>query len=151
MTLFYFQGAAMYIGEIADKDIRGRLGTGFNLMRLLGSIFVLSVGPFVSFRALAAICSVVPVIFFVCFYFTPESPYYLVKKGKINDAIKVLGILSPQNCSKEEVHIKLKSIQESVDKDMQNSTSYFSLFHKDVRMSLVVMLGKIVTILPLFK
>jgi MFS family permease len=47
-------------------------------------------GAFLSWRAQALICSVIPVIIFFLMIFVPESPFYLAKKGKFLEGEKAL-------------------------------------------------------------
>ncbi|XP_017782648.1 PREDICTED: facilitated trehalose transporter Tret1-like [Nicrophorus vespilloides] len=121
---FVVNGCSIYNGEIADSDIRGKLGTSFNLMKLVGNMLVLGAGPFISYQALGAICAVVPVIFMVVFYFMPESPFYLVRCGKMEEAKSVLCRLSPQNMEDAEIEKKLLKISDIVKSDMENKMSF---------------------------
>lgn len=132
----------MYIGEIAEKDIRGKLGTAFTLMKLMGYIIVLSVGPFVSYVALGWICAVVPIIYFAIFYQMPESPYFLVKIGRKGEARQNLIKLSSRTVSKDAIDKQLLEIGQIVDNDMKNKATWWVLFNKEFRMSFIIMLGK---------
>uniref|UniRef100_A0A1B0CZM4 Major facilitator superfamily (MFS) profile domain-containing protein n=1 Tax=Phlebotomus papatasi TaxID=29031 RepID=A0A1B0CZM4_PHLPP len=78
--------APMYTGEIASKEIRGILGSFFQLMITIGILFVYAVGHGVNVFTLSIICAVIPIIFGVIFAFMPESPLYLVTKNKISKA-----------------------------------------------------------------
>ena len=70
--------APMYIGEIAQKDVRGMLGTFFQLMLTIGILFVFAVGSVVNVQWLSVICGIIPLISGVCMFFCPESPQHLV-------------------------------------------------------------------------
>ncbi|XP_065165617.1 facilitated trehalose transporter Tret1-like isoform X1 [Atheta coriaria] len=94
--------AAMYSSEIADPDIRGRLGTSYGVMKLSGSIIVLAVGPFVSYTVLAIVCAIVPFTLFCLLFFIPESPYSLVKKQRLDEAREAVIMLSG---SKDDIEI----------------------------------------------
>ncbi|KAF2887566.1 hypothetical protein ILUMI_18607, partial [Ignelater luminosus] len=135
-------GATTYNGEIAEKDIRGKLGTTFNILKLTGSLYVLCVGPFVSYEALALSCSVLPIVFAVIFYFMPESPYFLIKVGKKDLARKNLIRLSGNNTSAKAIEDRLNEIESVVEYDMQNrSTLWEFLSKQEYRKSLIVMAG----------
>lgn len=111
-------------------------------MKLTGSLFVLSVGPFVSYTALALSCSVIPVIFVVLFYFMPESPHYLIKIGKKEEARTNLTKLSCKNRSKYDIEEHLKEIESTVTFAMQNkSTLWEMLSKKEYRKSVIVITG----------
>ncbi|KAK4874657.1 hypothetical protein RN001_014017 [Aquatica leii] len=85
---------SIYIGEISQKDIRGRLAAIPSLGTVIAAIVILAVGPFVSFMTLAFICAVPSTIFCATCYFLPESPYYLVKIKQREAAYEVLRTLS---------------------------------------------------------
>jgi SP family facilitated glucose transporter-like MFS transporter 8 len=78
--------APMYIGEISSKEIRGTLGSFFQLMITIGILFVYGVGAGVNVFVLSIICGVIPLIFGAVFLFMPESPTYLVIKDRSDDA-----------------------------------------------------------------
>ncbi|KAF5271219.1 hypothetical protein FQA39_LY08226 [Lamprigera yunnana] len=133
---------SIYVGEISEKDIRGKLCTAFNVMKLTGSLFVLSIGPFVSFTVLAVSCSVIPVIFVVLFYFMPESPHYLIKIGDRDGARLSLTRLSSKNRSKSDIDDQLKDIESTVSFAMQNKSTYWEMLSKkEYRKSVIVIAG----------
>lgn len=63
--------APVYIGEIAQKEIRGTLGSYFQLMITIGILFVYAVGAGVNVFWLSVISGVIPLIFGVIFFFMP--------------------------------------------------------------------------------
>lgn len=79
--------APMYTGEIASKQIRGILGSFFQLMITIGILFVYAVGYGADAFLLSIICGAIPIIFAVVFFFMPESPLYLVSKGQNEKAV----------------------------------------------------------------
>ncbi|KAG4078957.1 hypothetical protein HA402_010909 [Bradysia odoriphaga] len=86
----FFVVAPMYIGEIAEKEIRGALGSFFQLMVTTGILFVYAVGYDLNVFTFSIICGVLPLAFAAAFVFMPESPLYLVSKNRSEDAIKSL-------------------------------------------------------------
>ncbi|KAH8307142.1 hypothetical protein KR044_005683 [Drosophila immigrans] len=80
--------APMYTGEISQKDIRGTLGSFFQLMITIGILFVYGVGAGLNVEQMSIVCGVLPIIFGVIFFFMPESPTYLVSKNRSEAAIK---------------------------------------------------------------
>lgn len=63
--------APLYIGEIASKEIRGTLGSYFQLMITIGILFVYAVGSGVSVFWLSIICGIIPLVFGAVFFFMP--------------------------------------------------------------------------------
>lgn len=82
--------APTYTGEIAQKEIRGTLGSYFQLMLTVGILFVYAVGSGVNVFTLNIICLVIPIVFGAVFLFMPETPLYLVSKNRNEEAIKSL-------------------------------------------------------------
>lgn len=63
--------APLYIGEIAQKEIRGTLGSYFQLMITIGILFVYAVGAGVGVFVLSIICGIIPLVFGLIFFFMP--------------------------------------------------------------------------------
>ncbi|XP_030372317.1 facilitated trehalose transporter Tret1-2 homolog isoform X2 [Scaptodrosophila lebanonensis] len=80
--------APMYTGEIAQKNIRGTLGSFFQLMITIGILFVYAIGAGLNVFWMSVVCGILPLIFGVIFFFMPESPTYLVSKNRTEGAIK---------------------------------------------------------------
>ncbi|CAH1404635.1 unnamed protein product [Nezara viridula] len=76
----------MYIGEIAEESIKGTLGTGFQLMLVVGIVYAYSVGAAVKYTMLPLLCGSINVIFLIAFFMAPESPVWLVVKGRRREA-----------------------------------------------------------------
>jgi len=80
----------LYVGEMAEDSVRGSLGCLFSICSTAGILFAFIVGSFVSFRTFAIICLIVPALFFVLFLGLPDSPVFLLSKGRILSAVKAL-------------------------------------------------------------
>jgi MFS family permease len=82
--------APAYTSEISEKEIRGSLGSYFQLMVTIGILFVYGVGSATSVFILSIICGVVPLLFGGIFWFMPETPLYYLQKGQTDRAQKSL-------------------------------------------------------------
>lgn len=82
--------APQYSSEIAEKQIRGVVGTFFQLLVNVGILFVYVIGAFWSVFWSSIACAVIPLLFGLSFVFMPESPVYLVIAKQDIDAIKAL-------------------------------------------------------------
>lgn len=78
--------APLYTTEIAQKEIRGTLGSYFQLMTTVGIFFAYAVGKFDNPIHYTLMCATVPFVFFIFFFFQPETPIYNLKKGKVEAA-----------------------------------------------------------------
>ncbi|CAH2252026.1 jg13850 [Pararge aegeria aegeria] len=79
-----------YIKEISEDSIRGSLGCWGALFFTTGSLFAYIIGDILSYQAILLVFVVVPVLNFVLFLLMPESPSYLIKQGKDEEAEKAL-------------------------------------------------------------
>ncbi|XP_063986727.1 facilitated trehalose transporter Tret1-like [Diachasmimorpha longicaudata] len=135
----------MYIGEIADKNIRGTLGSFIKLMVTFGELYAHAIGPFVRYEYLAYSCAVIPLLFFVTFAFMPESPYYLMMKNDRAGAARNLQQLkqysdSPEN--NEALEENLDQIAKTVIRDMTNRGHLWDLFDtKGNRRAVIISFG----------
>lgn len=78
--------APAYTSEIAQDSIRGTLGTYFQLMITIGILFSYVVGSFAPVLVFNILCACIPIVFGVVFFFMPESPNFLVVKGRHDEA-----------------------------------------------------------------
>lgn len=112
--------APLYTSEIAQKEIRGTLGSYFQLMVTIGIFFAYLVGKFASVSQYTVICAMTPFIFFIFFVFQPESPLYSLKKAKVESARNALLRLRGCNYNVDSEIDNIKSVLES---SMQSSSS----------------------------
>ncbi|XP_066964873.1 facilitated trehalose transporter Tret1-like [Macrobrachium rosenbergii] len=83
--------ANAYIGELASVEIRGTLGSGFQLMVVIGIEFAYIFGAIVdTWQLFATICMCPVFVFFVLILISKESPVYLLSKGKEKEAMASL-------------------------------------------------------------
>lgn len=85
--------ATIYLAEISDKDLRGTLSVATRFMFNFGNLIMISVGPFLSYDVLNWTILTLPFIFFTACLWVPESPYYYLKEGKVENARKSLSQL----------------------------------------------------------
>ncbi|KAG2319634.1 hypothetical protein Bca4012_054122 [Brassica carinata] len=108
----------VYISETAPPEIRGQLNT---LPQFLGSggmflsycmVFVMSLSDAPSWRGMLGVLSIPSLVylFFTVFYL-PESPRWLVSKGRMDEAKKVL----QQLCGREDVTDEMALLVEGLD------------------------------------
>ncbi|KAJ8728020.1 hypothetical protein PYW08_016405 [Mythimna loreyi] len=133
--------SAMYLAEVSDPEIRGRATSSIRYMTNFGSFLIMSVGPFVSYHTISYTLLVLPICYFVACCFIPESPYYLLKKGKFNAARASLVRLSGNKDAKV-IDSRLSAMGVAVKKDMRRSGSLKELFiGKQYRKALIICIG----------
>jgi sugar porter (SP) family MFS transporter len=119
-----FTAVPMYIGEIADPNIRGLLGSGLSSAWIFGILLINIIGSYLSITTTALISSIVPIVALLTFIWMPESPYYLVMKGNHDEAKKNLQTLR----GKEDVDNELDRVSLAVKAQTQNTGKFLDLF-----------------------
>ena len=114
-----FSYTIMYIGEIAEENIRGILLLIMRIYIETGFLIPKIAGVFCSYRTINIIMLFIPLLFFVTFFFIPESPYYLLLQNREEEAIKTIKRLRGTD-SPEIVNSELKRIQKSVKNCQDN-------------------------------
>lgn len=119
-----FVACPMYIAEIADKKIRGFLGSCIVLMMLLGVVIVYSVAPFVSIAATSCVGIAIILTQILVFPLMPESPYFLLKKKKPEQARNSLMKLR----NGKDIEEEFREIEEAVDRQEKEKGKFMDLF-----------------------
>lgn len=89
--------APQYSAEISEKEIRGIVGTFFQVLVNVGILFVYIIGAFLSVFTTNLICAIIPLAFGLVFFFMPESPVYLVIEKREDEAKKSYKWLRGEN------------------------------------------------------
>jgi hypothetical protein len=63
------------------------------------------------------VSGIVPIIFAACFIWMPESPQYLLKRGKEHEAKKSLQFFRGKNC---DIKNELDEMKDDLDQQMKN-------------------------------
>ena len=122
----------LYISEVAPANIRGRLSTVQQVMIITGltAAFVVNyflaqsagsslgdVAGIAAWRWMYLAQAVPAMVFLVALFFIPESPRYLVSRGRADEASKVLtGLFGPAEAER-----KIGEIEASFSKDHRPS------------------------------
>lgn len=131
----------MYIAETVEPSIRGKLSViCLTAVEATGVMTIVVGSRF--YKILAAIGALFPILFFVTFYFMPETPYFHLMKGDETQAEKSLQLFR----GKKDVSKELKEMQTNYNKSMNNSTSVLDLIQKSIyRKPLFIVLGELYT------
>ena len=114
----------IYVGEVATPNVRGVWGNAMSYFIYLGQFSINCVSFFFDLKTTACIFSFAPVIFLLSFAFMPETPYYLVKIGKIEEAKESLKKLR----RKEDVDAEFDQILKDSGRQLSERGSYKDLF-----------------------
>jgi MFS family permease len=139
--------APMYIAEIAPRKLRGTLVT-FNQLNIVLGISIAYFSnyfiqqsisdPELKWRWMLGVGLIPAVLYFICLFFVPRSPRWLMAKGKDEEAMVVLTKVN----GKDQAEIEFKEIRESLNKDINSEKSSFrEVFSKKMKTVLVIGLG----------
>ena len=78
-----------YVAEISKRDVRGALGFLVQLMGALGVLYTFALGCFLDWKWLAAANAAWAAPFWVAVLASPESPRWLLARGRQYSASKV--------------------------------------------------------------
>lgn len=73
----------LYVSEIANDEIRGRLGSIWQFLRNVGILIAYILGATVEYKFIPCICVVIPIGFAICFFMLPNTPQYHLRKGQL--------------------------------------------------------------------
>jgi SP family facilitated glucose transporter-like MFS transporter 8 len=114
----FYISVPQYTSEIAEKEIRGILGSFLQLLISLGVLFVYIIGAYLSVFTTNVICGLCPIIFAIIFINMPETPLFYVMKNDEAKAIKSLKWLRGKDFNETaeiaELSENLKNNQEKV-------------------------------------
>ncbi len=132
----------LYLAELSPKDKRGRMVTFFQLAITLGILLSYVVGYIFgnaenAWRMMFWAGFVPAIILFVGMLLVPESPRWLLTKGRNDEALKVLNQLRTFDEAVAEYNETLKLLEE----EKQNKSSWMELFMPKLRIPLFIGIG----------
>lgn len=128
----------MYIGEVSEPKIRGVLGSSVSVSFISGILFIDCIGPYYSIAISAFVCILFPVLLLTIFIWMPETPYYLIMKGRIPEAKKSLQFLRGM----DNVDTELNRLTGDVERQLSEPGSMKDLFTiKSNLKALAIMIG----------
>jgi MFS family permease len=115
----------LYVSEISEDKVRGTLGSLFIFSLNLGTLLMFIAGSYLSYSLVPKLMLMVPITFILTFLFMHETPQYLIKRGKIEQAESSLKFLrgcskfteTPPKVKQELLNMKLKVGRQLILKD----------------------------------
>lgn len=115
MTLF---SVPLYVSEIASDGIRGMLGSLMVFVLNGGILFAYVLGALLPYQWYSITMFAFPLFYIVTFLFVPESPVYLMRNNRINEASRQAQAFFFFSCSTNRIRATSAIF-------VQHSTSYF--------------------------
>ena len=148
---------SVYITEITETSIKGAMGSMVQFMCQVGVtvVFAMDIENIVDWRMITGICIIFPCKYVVGFFlllsiyvitiwtilglsaiamfFMPESPYFLVEKGKLDEAKKsLIWLRGPSNIDEEFNQLKISQDKSKESSNNGDAVTYKDLFTKRV-------------------
>ncbi|XP_045524072.1 facilitated trehalose transporter Tret1-like isoform X1 [Pieris brassicae] len=109
-----------YIKEISEDSIRGALGCWGALFTATGSLFSYIIGDLLGYHQILYVLVAFPMIHFIVFLIMPDSPSYLVKEGKLKEAVKALTWLRCKDSPDTSIQLELERLMKEHKEDDEN-------------------------------
>ncbi|XP_041779884.1 facilitated trehalose transporter Tret1-like [Anopheles merus] len=126
---------SIYIGEITSDEVRGAAASLITVLAKLAILFEYSVGPYVSFETLAWLSMVGPVLFLLTFVWMPESPHYLLGRGRS------LKWLRRTSAVEEELNCTRKSIERTASERGSMRELFLPAYRNNIIIVLILAVG----------
>lgn len=75
-----------YVAEVTQPQFRGMLAATGTTCVITGIFVQFILGSFLTWRNVALVCAFMPLVTIVALCFVPESPYWLLTKGRVSEA-----------------------------------------------------------------
>ncbi|KAK9736859.1 Sugar transporter [Popillia japonica] len=79
-----------YVAEVTTPKVRGLYGSIIVISGFFGHFIANCLGYYLSIQLMSFVMIPVPILFIIFFSFMPETPYYFIKVGNANGAMKSL-------------------------------------------------------------
>ncbi|CAG5055143.1 unnamed protein product [Parnassius apollo] len=115
----------LYIKEVSEDSIRGTLGSLVVLSQNLGNLLVYIAGEYLCYNTTLWMCLSVPLLHLLIFVIMPETPSYLLKSGKVEEARAALAWLRCRQRSDTAVDNELQALL--LEMEQKNSARFFEV------------------------
>lgn len=133
----------VYVAEISQPDIRGRLSSYFTIMTNLGTVYAYVSGYFFDMFWMNVACGAVAVVNFLGLFLVPESPRFDVSRTRLSKAKESLRFLRGKRYDVDTEVQTILEAQEELEKQ-ESGNAYKDLFVDAVnRKAFIIVIGVI--------
>ena len=134
----------LYIAEISPARMRGRLVSMFQLMITIGvlvsylsDLFFANEQDITCWRPMFYVGVIPALVLLIGMSFMPETPRWLMSKGRMEESRKILSRIEPQ----ESVEIITSQMQAELKEDEKNTAGWKELLKPWLRTPLIIAIG----------
>ncbi|XP_041976803.1 uncharacterized protein LOC121731440 [Aricia agestis] len=133
-----FNVIPLYVKEISQDSMKGILGSFLILMSNIGLFTMFTMGAFLDYHTVLYLVVGLPVLTAFLMLKAPDSPAFLVRQGKIDDAADVLAYLRGLNVDSKMVRNEIDTMihEEEQFKDLPSIRNILKL--KPIRRAIVL-------------
>ncbi|CAL4067125.1 unnamed protein product [Meganyctiphanes norvegica] len=135
-TGFLFTTCQVYSSEVPEPKLRGRLGTIPSLLLTVGVLLSYIAGGLLPWRQSCYVCAIPSFFLLLFMLMVPESPYWLILKGRREEANKALRWLRGPDY---DVDVELKEMEIKIEA-VGRHTSIRELWHPRTRLPFIISL-----------
>jgi MFS family permease len=106
----------VFLGEVAEPSMRGLLASIPYVSYSMGIFIVYTLGAALHWQTVAWLATILPVLSFVSFTLMPESPVWLVRNNRVEEAGEALNWLRGSYDGGIKVRMSNMSLQASLSK-----------------------------------
>ncbi|CAH1404637.1 unnamed protein product [Nezara viridula] len=117
----------VYLVEIAEDSTRGSLGAMFQLMSSNGGLYVYIIAAIFPYTELPLLCGLLNIMFLIFFFKAPESPIYLIQKGRRSEATDALIYLRGKQ---HNIHKDLEEMEEEINSNIAEKGTFLKELSK---------------------
>lgn len=131
-----------YVAEVTQPEFRGMLAATGTTCVIIGIFCQFVMGTFMTWRTVALVCSALPLLTILALCFVPESPYWLLTKGRVDEARESLAWLrgwAPFSIVKKEFdEISEVLSKKKIEADALADLSFYHRFIPYTKQSFIV-------------
>lgn len=133
----------VYVGEISQPSIRGKLSAYFTILINLGTVYAYVTGYLLNMFWMNFVCGSVTLVHLICLFFVPESPRYDVSRTRLSKAKQSLRFLRGNEYDVDsEVHSILEAQTEINSEEKENGIKLI-LTNSVHRKAFIIVIGLI--------
>ncbi|XP_066146024.1 facilitated trehalose transporter Tret1-2 homolog [Euwallacea fornicatus] len=121
----------IYVAETSDPSFRGFLLPGVSFALNLGIAIAHIMGTYLKWKLVASLACIYPLACFICMLFVPESPTYLIKRGRNELATEgLIWLRGDSEESRSELNILMSKQQYETTQSKKTFVKYLQIFTK---------------------